>query len=529
MSCSLGISTGSSGVYSALVDTDTSTNAPGAVPAETRFVSADQANSNVGDLVRASIKLMTTQVTDGSEAPSSIGVSYRTDDQLASIRSSLSRSPKQVRAIPEPAAVHAYLAETGKTERYDTTAQVDVGDQGLTVSVVDHTGEVLHSDRIDALAGAGIDRALVDFVTEKAPGHLRRYTDAELLAARCHVAKEQLSTSTKVTIDLPIDAMAITRDEFEAIIAPDIERAVTFIREVVKGSPRPVGAVVLIGGGAHIPAVRSAVAAAVDVPMVEIVEPETAATKGAALLADSITAIRFPLLGSGSDQRSGSTAKVSGALIGALVVGGLVLGYGAKELVPTDDTAVSPVGTGSTTTTVSPEATPSTGSTIIPSHDPLPSVAGSTYPRYGYPTTPFDSQPYDTHSYTTHQYTLPPAPIPDTSTTTTPPTTTTTTPNWPTIPGITLPDPPAWWPTLPDTEATPPVDPTEANPGGGLGPGESGGENPTTPETPGSGSTETEITTPGGGDPTTKPGEPNTSMPENGPATTPDREPAPVG
>ena len=370
---------------------------------------------------------------------------------------------------------------------------------------------------------------MVDFVTEKAPGHLRRYTDAELLAARCHVAKEQLSTSTKVTVDLPIDAMAITRDEFEAIIAPDIERAVTFIREVVKGSPRPVGAVVLIGGGAHIPAVRSAVAAAVDVPMVEIVEPETAATKGAALLADSITAIRFPLLGSGSDQRSGSTAKVSGALIGALVVGGLVLGYGAKELVPTDDTAVSPVGTGSTTTTVSPEATPSTGSTIIPSHDPLPSVAGSTYPRYGYPTTPFDSQPYDTHSYTTHQYTLPPAPIPDTSTTTTPPTTTTTTPNWPTIPGITLPDPPAWWPTLPDTEATPPVDPTEANPGGGLGPGESGGENPTTPETPGSGSTETEITTPGGGDPTTKPGEPNTSMPENGPATTPDREPAPVG
>lgn len=203
MSCSLGISTGSSGVYSALVDTDTSTNAPGAVPAETRFVSADQANSNVGDLVRASIKLMTTQVTDGSEAPRSIGVSYRTDDQLASIRSSLSRSPKQVRAIPEPAAVHAYLAETGKTERYDTTAQVDVGDQGLTVSVVDHTGEVLHSDRIDALAGAGIDRALVDFVTEKAPGHLRRYTDAELLAARCHVAKEQLSTSTKVTVDLP--------------------------------------------------------------------------------------------------------------------------------------------------------------------------------------------------------------------------------------------------------------------------------------------------------------------------------------
>ncbi|GAA3174972.1 hypothetical protein GCM10020255_065660 [Rhodococcus baikonurensis] len=72
------------------------------------------------------------------------------------------------------------------------------------------------------------------------------------------------------------------------------------------------------------------------------------------------------LLGSGSDQRSGSTAKVSGALIGALVVGGLVLGYGAKELVPTDDTAVSPVGTGSTTTTVSPEATTSTGSTIIP-------------------------------------------------------------------------------------------------------------------------------------------------------------------
>ena len=59
MGSSLGMSTGSSGVYSALVDTDSAEATPGSLPAETRFVSADQVNTNVGDLVRASIKLMT--------------------------------------------------------------------------------------------------------------------------------------------------------------------------------------------------------------------------------------------------------------------------------------------------------------------------------------------------------------------------------------------------------------------------------------------------------------------------------------
>ncbi|NMM87884.1 hypothetical protein B2J88_26595 [Rhodococcus sp. SRB_17] len=497
MSCSLGISTGSSGVYSAFVDTDSASAVPGRLTAEVRFVSADQVHTNVGDLVRASIKLMTTQVSDRAGAPRSIGVTFRTNEQLASIRSALSRSSDLVRLIPEPAAVHAYLSETGKVERYSTTAHIDLGDHGLAVSIVDHSGEVLAAERTDVLTGAGIDRALVDFVTETAAQHLGRYADAALLVSRCHVAKEQLSTMRSVTVDLPLKPIMVTRTQFEDIIAPDIARAVTFIRGVLADAPRTVEAVVLIGGGAHIPVVTSAIADAVDLPIVELDEPEAAAAKGAALLADSVTSLRYALSAPDSTERTGTAVRASGALIGALVVGGLVFGYGAKELVPTDDTPISPAGTGSTTSRTTSEISPSVGSTLIPSNDPLPSAAVQADPTYRYPLT---------QRYPTHQYTLPPAPLPDTSrptatlpetstattdpTTTAPPTTVPTTvptttqttpPTWPTIPGITLPDPPAWWP---QPGANAPIAPPEQSPGNDKTPAGEDTTAPTTATTP---------------------------------------------
>ncbi len=509
MSSSLGMSTGSSGVYSALVDTDSAEATPGSLPAQTRFVSADQVNTNVGDLVRASIKLMTTQVSDHAATPRSIGVTYSTDQQLASIRSSLAKSPNRVRLIPEPAAVHAYLAETGKIARYGTTAQIDVGDKGLSVSVVDQSGEVLVAERTDALAGAGIDAALVAFVTDKYPHPLGRHTDTELLVSRCHVAKEQLSTTRSVTIDLPRGPMTITRVEFEEIIAAEVEQAVTLIRSVLSTSPHTVEAIVLIGGGAHIPTVRDSIADAVDVPTVEFDEPEAAAAKGAALLADSVTSLRYPLAGSENSERSRPAAKASGALIGALVVGGLVVGYAAKEVVPADNTPISPVGTGSTTTHTTIDVVPSTGSTVIPSSDPVPTVVHTT--------VPYRAQPYGTQPYETHQFTLSPAPPPDTSTptatvppTTVPPTTSTT-PVRPTLPGITLPDRPSWWPeNLPQI----PGGPSE------LAPGEGGNAGSGSSET--TGPTPTESVSP---EPTTE-----NAVPTETAAPTPtEHEPLPVG
>lgn len=461
MSSSLGVSTGSSGVYSALVDTDSAGNSAGGLSAETRFVSADQAHISVGDLVGASIKLMST-LGNGALAPRSIGVTYSRDEQLSSIRASLTRSSDLVRLVPESAAVHAYIDQTGVAARYDTTALVDLGDHGLTVSVVDHSGAVLMTEYSEALAGAALDHSLAAFVTDKAAAPLGRHTDNKLLVARCHVAKEQLSSARSVTIDLPREPLTLTRVEFETIIADDVKRTITLIHKVLADPAHTVEALVLIGGGAHIPAVRTAIADAVDVPVLEFDEPEAVAAKGAALLADSVKSLHYPLVGSAISERTGSAVKASGALIGALVVGGLVLGYGAKELTPTADTPISPAGTGSTTSHATSDVVPTVGSTLIPSYDPLPSALPDTTQVYRNPVT-------TTAAYPTHKYTLPPAPLPDTSTETTPttlpnttaPTTTestTTSPTttesmWPTIPGLTLPEPPSWWPELPGANA----------------------------------------------------------------------------
>ncbi|MDT2009637.1 Hsp70 family protein [Rhodococcus opacus] len=441
MGMSLGMSTGAAGVGSALV----STAANGAQNVEFRYLSADQAHTDLGDLVRSSISLMTTQVPADPTTPDAFAVAYRTSEQAHSIRSAVSRQRHRLHLVPETAATLTYLRHTGEVAQHATVAIVDFGESGLSVAVVDQVdGTVLHADRTSHVSGTGIDDLVFHHVVGSlSTPHPLRHLDRDLLSARCRVAKEQLSSEPNAHVDIDLQGIRpiqISRTRFEEIAAPTVRVAVEFIRATVADSPRPPDALALVGGGANIPAIASAVADAFTARVIAVPEPDTATAKGAALLAVS-TAIRdYPATES---NRPGSAAKVSGALVGALVVGGLVLGYGVKELAPTPDPNVSPAGTdmfqttqqATTTTTEAPPAT------RIPSYDPTPTR--DYYPNQVAPPT---SEPQPDRT---------PAQVPDSpSETTTPPTTTPqpTAPARPTQPG-TNPSQPAWphieWPAIP--------------------------------------------------------------------------------
>lgn len=401
---SLGISTGASGVCSALVASDDT----GVRDIEYRTISADLGtHTDPGDLAISAIELMTTQVPDRRIEPDAIVVAYRTEAQAVSVRSAAKSQKRAIRLVPESTAALTYLWSTGLVAQYGVIALVDLGASGLTVTVMDQTDGTVHVR--DRTAEVSADGA----------------ADAD--------------THTRMT---------------------------EFVSEVLSRALRRPEALVLIGGGGRIPGVATALEDAFDATTIDVTEPEAATAKGAALLAGSPERQKFPLV-------TGSGGRVSGALVAAVVAGGLMLGYGVKEMVPTSEENYSPTGSQiiETPTTDPVEPPPVTDAPDIPSNDPYPTTTvppwQSQVPTYDY-GTPEPSTDYPTFEEPTTT-TPAPAPGPGTTTpTTTPPTTTPEPLPW--IPPK-WPEMPTWLPDLvpgvptpnPGTPPVPPPPPPPPN------------------------------------------------------------------
>lgn len=383
MRTSLGISAGSEVVCSATVAT-----APNGVQLfDYRVVTADTAHSDLGDLVASSIELMTThQVSrdvvhpvgthtaaalstarnDDPTPPGDIAVAYRDREQAQAIRSAIGRQRRDVQLIPESTAGLAYLRHTGLLERYETVAIIDLGASGATVTVADQADDtVLRSERTAAISGNAIDELILQHLLDCHLARRGTRPNRGMLLNRSRAAKEHLSIAQAVTIDhVAGQPLKLTRADFDELISDLLRELAVFARGVFARAPKFPESVVVIGGGANIPAVVTGLDAQLDVPVCTVPEPEAAVAKGAALIADSTQPTALTVIGRGTDAPIGTFTKLAGTLAGAIVVVGLVVGYGIKEMVP-EDRDYSPVGTTSgagqsqqpTSTTTTPSGT----------------------------------------------------------------------------------------------------------------------------------------------------------------------------
>ncbi|WP_280492569.1 Hsp70 family protein [Nocardia asiatica] len=367
MRTSLGISAGAEVVCSALVATASN----GAQSFDYRVVSADAAHSDLGDLVASSIELMTTQLPTtqppretigpiggrfagaprGAEPmtghpPTSVAVAYRTKEQAQIIRSATGKQ-RDLRLIPEGTAALTYLKHTGLLDRYDTVAIVDLGASGLSVTVADRSDEsLLRSDRTAAVSGKAIDDLIYHHLVDMHFARRGTRPNRGMLTNRGRAAKEHLSIAPAVTIDhVAGRPLKLTRADFEELIADLLRDLALFVTAAFARAPRQPQAVAVIGGGANIPAVLDTLTAALEVPVFTVPDPEAVTAKGAALVADSAQPSVFPVSALGGDAPAGTVTKVFGTLAGALVVVGLIVGYGVKTFAPTSDDEVSPAGT----------------------------------------------------------------------------------------------------------------------------------------------------------------------------------------
>ncbi|MGW5384794.1 Hsp70 family protein [Nocardia sp. NPDC003963] len=446
MRTSLGISAGNEVVCSALVTTAVN----GARTFDYRVVSAD-AHSDLGDLVASSIELMTTQLpashpheaifgsqipaakTSGLDViadrpPTGVAIAYRSQEQAHAIRLATGKH-RDPQLVPETTAALTFLRDTGLLDRYGTVAVVDLGASGCTVTVADPAdGTVAHTARSTTVSGRAIDDLLYRHLVDQHYARRGTRPNRSVLVNRARTAKEHLSVTQAVTIDhIAGRPLKLTRTDFESLTAGLMRELARFSSMTFGMADRAPEAVVVIGGGANIPAVLETLRTELDLPVLTVPDPDAVIAKGAALLAD--TARSTAPIGALTPDKSGNTLlKAFGTVAGAIVVVGLIVGYGVNTMAPSSDEEVSPAGTTSsaqlpTTTTIAPTTTsvvPSTTEEVPQQPVEEPADAGEGAPTYIEPPMTADPTTGEYPSTGEAPTTSGEPPSPTTSTTTSP-------------------------------------------------------------------------------------------------------------
>ncbi|WP_435189628.1 Hsp70 family protein [Streptomyces sp. bgisy126] len=145
---------------------------------------------------------------------------------------------------------------------------------------------------VNRLGGLEIDARLRRMVLDRAPVR-GRWSDSEkrMFALEIERAKILLSHQESVRVLTPDDiAVEIGQEEFSEAIQDLISRALDPVEECLEQAridPQDLTAVLMIGGSSQIPAVRAAVAEALDCELVDsaLCDPMTAVAEGAAISA----------------------------------------------------------------------------------------------------------------------------------------------------------------------------------------------------------------------------------------------------
>lgn len=213
-----------------------------------------------------------------------------------------------LRLLNEPtAAALAYGLDRKKEGKF---AVYDLGGGTFDISILDlHDGifTVMSTAGDTALGGDDMDQALADLLIERSPepATLRALLErdaghARALLALARQAKHQLTDSAQASASLPSGAqVAITRADFEAAIAPIVQRTAAPCRRALKDAelaPSDLDGVVLVGGATRVPAVRAFVAQIFGREPLCDLDPDQVVALGAAVQADILQNARTDAL-----------------------------------------------------------------------------------------------------------------------------------------------------------------------------------------------------------------------------------------
>lgn len=217
------------------------------------------------------------------------------------------------RVVNEPTA--AAVAYGHKQDKDTRIAVWDFGGGTFDVSIVDVTQKELSvvATGGDAfLGGADFDHLLAEhLIAELARTTGEPFTPDPQQLARvreaAELAKRALSMQTEHVVEIPELTsrprrdlrVEITREVFDRVTKPLVERAVTIARQIMSENridPASVDDVVLVGGTSRLPSVQEAVASLFGRQPSRRINADEAVALGAALLADEIGSDKEPAL-----------------------------------------------------------------------------------------------------------------------------------------------------------------------------------------------------------------------------------------
>jgi len=201
-----------------------------------------------------------------------------------------------LRLISEPtAAAIAYGLENGSEGLY---AVYDLGGGTFDISLLRLSAgvfEVVATGGDSALGGDDFDAALAAWALAQSGLQAETPQDKRALLVAARAAKEKLSAADHATLACPLAAgelaVRVTRDEFDVVTRPLVERTLTGVRKVLRDAKTDraeVNGIVMVGGSTRMPSIQRAVGEFFSKAPLNNLNPDEVVALGAAIQANAL-------------------------------------------------------------------------------------------------------------------------------------------------------------------------------------------------------------------------------------------------